>query len=271
MATYVIGDIQGCFTTLSRLLHRIEFDPGQDRIWLVGDLVNRGPRSLEVLRWARDLGDRLIAVLGNHDLHLLARAEGVRAPKSRDTLDEVLGAPDREALLDWLMSRPLLYRRDPFVLVHAGLLPAWSVHQAERLAAEVQSALDGGMRKDLLRRLFDKKEPLSWDGNLTGLTRFKVIANALTRMRTCTPDGRMCLDFAGPPKLAPAGCVPWYEVTSRASRSATVICGHWAALGLRIQPDVIALDTGCVWGGHLTAFRLDDREVFQEPMADESS
>jgi bis(5'-nucleosyl)-tetraphosphatase (symmetrical) len=265
VTTYAIGDIQGCYSTLSRLLKRIDFDPECDRIWLVGDLVNRGKSSLEVLRWAKGLGSRLVTVLGNHDLHLLARAEGARARKPRDTLEEVLNAPDREELLDWLCRRPLLYREDPFILVHAGLLPSWSLDQAEDLAREVEEALGSSRKRDLLEIVYKKEGPPPWDDRLKGLERLRVIAQATTTLRTATVEGRPCPDFSGSPELAPPGCIPWFDIPSRANRSATVIFGHWAALGLQIQPGVMALDTGCVWGGQLTAVRLEDGAVFQEP------
>jgi bis(5'-nucleosyl)-tetraphosphatase (symmetrical) len=268
MATFAIGDIQGCFQTLTGLLKRIRIDPKVDRLWVVGDLVNRGPHSLEVLRWASSLGERLTAVLGNHDLHLLALAAGIREPKARDTLNQILEAPDREDLLGWLASRPLLHCEGPLVLVHAGLLPAWSPSQARRLAGEVESKLRGEQRTRALKSMFEARAPLSWDDKLSGPARLRVITNALTRMRTCTPEGRMCLDYKGPPNAAPAGCTPWFDVPGRSSRSATIVCGHWADLGLRVEEGLYALDTGCVWGGSLTAIRLEDGEIFQEQLSD---
>ena len=269
MATYAIGDIQGCFETLTRLLERFRFDPRKDRLWLVGDLVNRGPRSLEVLRWAHGLGDRVTAVLGNHDLNLLAVAAGVRKGKPRDTLEEVLVASDREDLLEWLARRPLVHVEGPFVMVHAGLLPAWSVVQARKLSGEVESALQSGGRVGALKAMFEGGGTLSWDESLSGPARLNAVTNALTRMRTCTKEGRMCLDFSGPPDAAPADCYPWFELPTRFRRSVTVICGHWAALGLRLESNLMAIDTGCVWGRTLTAIRLEDREVFQEPLGDD--
>ena len=269
MATYAIGDIQGCFQTLTRLLERVGFNPQEDRVWLVGDLVNRGPRSLDVLRWAHLLGDRLTAVLGNHDLNLLAVAAGIRKAKPRDTLDEILAAPDREELLEWLACRPLIHVEESFVLVHAGLLPAWSMGQARKLAGEVESELRSEGRASVLKAMFEDPNPLSWDESLSGPARLRVITNALTRMRTCTREGRMCLDFSGPPEAAPSGCIPWFDLPTRSRRSGTVICGHWAALGLRLDNSLMAIDTGCVWGGSLTAIRLEDREIFQEPLADD--
>ncbi len=274
MATYAIGDIQGCFNTLTSLLERFRFDPNADRIWLVGDLVNRGPRSLEVLRWAAGLGDRLTTVLGNHDLHLLAMAAGVREPKPRDTLCAVLEAPDREDLIGWLSHRPLVHREGPFVMVHAGLLPSWNASEARLLAREVEGELASKRQRRLLQSLYHRsqgsQESLVWDDTLTGISRLRVITDALTRLRTCTREGRMCLDFTGPPDAAPNGCMPWHEVPGRSSLSHTIVCGHWAALGLHLREGLLALDSGCVWGGSLTGVRLEDREVFQEPMADDT-
>ncbi len=277
MATYAIGDIQGCFLTLTRLIERFRFDRNADRIWLVGDLVNRGPRSLEVLRWATGLGDRLTAVLGNHDLHLLAMAAGVRKPKPRDTLRSVLEAPDREELLGWLSHRPLVHCEGPFVMVHAGLLPSWSASKARLLAREVEGELASDGQRRLLQSLYHRsqgsqgsQESLVWEDTLSGISRLRVITDALTRLRTCTRQGRMCHDFTGPPDAAPSGCIPWYEVPGRSSLSSTIVCGHWAALGLHLPEGLLALDSGCVWGGALTGVRLEDREVFQEPMADDT-
>ena len=267
MANYAIGDIQGCDRTLRRLLKRIRFEPGEDRLWLVGDLVNRGPGSLKVLRWARDLGDRVTAVLGNHDLHLLGRAFGTRAPKSRDTLDAVLEAPDREELIEWLRRRPLLHREGDFVLVHAGLLPSWTLERAGRLAREVEAALAGPEPERLLEALVARRPP-AWREALDEDDRWRTAVQGLTRLRTCRDDSRVCEGFSGPPEKAPEGCHPWFELRDDHASGVTVVCGHWATLGLRIQPGVMALDTGCVWGGALTAVRLADRKIFQEPLTD---
>jgi bis(5'-nucleosyl)-tetraphosphatase (symmetrical) len=269
VSTYAIGDIQGCFTTLLRLLERIGFDPECDRLWLVGDLVNRGKSSLDVLRWAKGLGSRLVAVLGNHDLNLLARSEGLRPRKSLDTLEEVLSAPDREELLEWLAHRPLIFREGSYVLVHAGLLPSWSVDQAEELTREVEALLRSDKRRALLEVVYKKDGTLAWSDRLKGLDRMRVVIQALTTLRTCTTEGVPCSDYSGPPELAPSGCLPWFEIPSRASRSATIVFGHWANLGLRVQPGIIALDTGCVYGGYLTAVRLEDGAIFQEPSVEE--
>jgi bis(5'-nucleosyl)-tetraphosphatase (symmetrical) len=267
VAIYAIGDVQGCHHTLQRLLDQIRFDPDADRLWLVGDLVNRGPRSLEVLRWARSLGERLTVVLGNHDLHLLGRAFGTRPAKRHDTLDAVLEAPDREELIQWLRSRPLLHREGPFVLVHAGLLPSWTFEQAAELAREVEAALGGPEPEQLLKALAERKPPTGREG-LGATGRRRVAVQSFTRLRTCRTDGRVCERFTGPPEEAPEGCLPWFELRDDHSAAVTVVCGHWATLGLRMQPGLMALDTGCVWGGSLTAVRLEDQEVFQEPLAD---
>jgi len=267
LSTYAVGDIQGCFATLMKLLEGIRFDPESDRLWLVGDLVNRGPRSLEVLRWARALDRRVTLVLGNHDFHLLARAYGAAGPKRRDTLDAVLGAPDRDELVEWLRRRPLLHREGGYVLVHAGLLPEWTPAKAERLAREVQKGFAEPRFQSLLRRM-GGDAPRRWRDSLSGIARFRVIVNAFTRLRTCHADGRMCLEFSGPPGEAPPGCLPWFAQPGRRSHKTTVIFGHWAALGFHLAPGVIGLDSGCVWGGRLTAVRLEDGAVFQEPLAD---
>lgn len=266
MATYAIGDIQGCFRTLHRLLERIHYDPEQDRLWLVGDLVNRGPQSLEVLRWVRAQGDRVTTVLGNHDLHLLGRAFGTREAKQSDTLDGVLEAPDRQDLIEWLRGRPLLHREGPFVLVHAGLLPAWTLEEAQQLAREAEAALRGPKPRRFLEAMAGAAP--YWTDDLDPEDRSRVAIQALTRLRTTRKDGRSIEEFSGPPERAPEDCRPWFELWDSQAAEVTVVFGHWAALGLRIQPGFMALDTGCVWGGMLTAARLEDGEVFQEPLAD---
>jgi bis(5'-nucleosyl)-tetraphosphatase (symmetrical) len=265
VATYVIGDVQGCFITLTRLLRRIDFDPGKDRLWLAGDLVNRGPDSLGVLRWAKSMERAVTVVLGNHDLHLIARAEGIREPRRRDTFEDVLEAPDRDALIEWLLGRPFLHREDDSVLVHGGLLPAWSLEEAEELAWEAQEALRSRKRFQLLEHVEDRAgAPLRWSPELTGLDRVRLAVDAFTRLRTVKPDGEMCLDFAGPPGEAPDGCRPWFELFEFPRPSVTVYFGHWAVLGLHLGRNAIGLDTGCAWGGSLTALRLSDRQIFEE-------
>lgn len=271
MATYAIGDVHGCFLTLRRLLQRISYDPGRDRLWLVGDLVNRGPRSLEVLRWAVEQGERLTVVLGNHDLHLLARAAGLARARRRDTLEEVLAAPDRDDLLAWLRGRPLLHREDGFLLVHAGLLPAWTVADAERLAREVEAALRANRAGRLLASL-RVEPPRPWRASLAAGARRRLALAVFTRLRTLRPGGRLCDDFSGPPDEAPDGCLPWFDFPDRQTAGETVIFGHWAALGLLRRDGLaglVGLDTGCVWGRELTALRLEDGKLFQEPSSEE--
>lgn len=268
MATYVLGDVHGCFETLQALLGRIRFDPERDRLWLVGDLVNRGPASLAVLRWARGLGERAVAVLGNHELHLLARAWGLARAKPRDTLEALLAAPDAEELLAWVRRWPLLVREGETVMVHAGLLPAWTLPQAEVLAREVSQELQGPGGRKLLATLESEPWP-AWSPDLPAAERRRLALAVFTNLRTLTGDGRPCNGFAGPPREAPPGCRPWFELPARRSARARVLFGHWAALGLHRTPGLAALDSGCAWGGRLTALRLEDGEVFQEPTREE--
>ncbi|MCE9625725.1 MAG: symmetrical bis(5'-nucleosyl)-tetraphosphatase [Deltaproteobacteria bacterium] len=267
MSTYAIGDIQGCYLTLTRLLEQFAFDPTQDRLWLVGDLVNRGPRSLEVLRWARALGDRVVAVLGNHDLHLMARYHGVTGEKKRDTLDEILAAPDRDSLIDWLRHRPLFHREGNLALVHGGLDPAWDIATSEALAEEAQRALSGKKTKEALAALYSGK-PDRWNSAFRGSERLRAILNIFTRIRVCRSDGRLNFEFKGAPEASPSGYFPWYSIPERKGKEAKIVFGHWAALGLRILPEVCAIDSGCVWGRSLSALRLEDGTVFQEPCVD---
>ena len=262
-STYAIGDIQGCLEPLERLLERIRFGP-HDRVWLVGDLVNRGPRSLEVLRWARGLGERATVVLGNHDLRLLACAVGARRPRKRDTFHAVLSAPDCDELFEWLVHRPFLHREGRRVMVHAGLHPSWTLDQATALAAELGEALRKRPVETLHALELAAPSP-EWKDSLQGDRRLSTIAAVLTRSRTCTVDGRMRFDYDGPPHRAPANCKPWFLIPWRRSREAAVVFGHWAALGFHRSPGILALDSGCFRGQALTAVRLDDGQVFQEP------
>jgi bis(5'-nucleosyl)-tetraphosphatase (symmetrical) len=269
MAIYAVGDIQGCHTELVQLLDKIRFDPGADKLWLVGDLVNRGADSLQVLRLVKSLGDSAITVLGNHDLHLLAVANGIGRLHRGDTLDEILAASDREELLHWLRHQRLMHVEGEFVLVHAGLLPGWTVAQAAGLAREVESALQHHDYIDFLAHMYGNK-PDVWSADLTGYKRLRVITNALTRMRICTDSGEMEFDFKAEQENIPAGYRPWFDIPGRASADVTVIFGHWSALGLMLKPNAIALDTGCLWGGPLTAIRLDNREIIQVDCANSS-
>ena len=267
MATYAIGDIQGCYRSLLELLSSFGFDAERDDLWFVGDLVNRGPDSLKTLRFVRQLGERAVCVLGNHDLHLIAVAAGRARLRNGDTLDEVLQAPDRDELLDWLRQRPLLHRHNAYAMVHAGLLPQWSVEDALALAQEVEAVLRGPDYLAFVAHMYGNS-PDHWQPSLTGFARWRVIVNAMTRMRVCSIEGRMSLSFTSEPKDAPLDMLPWFEVPGRASRGTQVIFGHWSALGLVMQLDVVGLDTGCLWGRQLSALRLDDRRLFQVSCAE---
>ncbi len=263
MATYAIGDIQGCYDSLQRLLERCAFDPARDRLRLVGDLVNRGPKSLETLRLMKSLGDAALTVLGNHDLYLLMVAEGGAKFRGKDdTLQAILDAPDRDELLDWLRHQPLCHLEGEHCLVHAGLLPQWTVARARELAREVEVALQGPDFREFVMNLWGS-EPAGWSDDLTGWARLRVIVNAMTRMRFCTPEGIMEFKAKGELAKAPAGHLPWFEAPNRQSADSVLVTGHWSALGLKITPNLLALDSGCLWGGQLTALRLEDRQVFQ--------
>lgn len=255
MSRYAIGDIQGCCDELRTLLTRIGFAADRDRLWLVGDLVNRGPQSLATLRLVRALGDNAVVVLGNHDLHLLAVAYGCRTARRSDTLEEILRASDRDALLEWLAARPLAHFEAGDLLVHAGVVPQWTVETTLALAREVESAL----RTDP-RHLFEHMygdEPDRWSTDLEGTDRLRFAINVLTRMRVCTSEGRINLHLKGKPPAAGSPWLPWFDVESRRTRDERVVFGHWSALGLIVRSDVIGLDSGCVWGGALTAIDLD--------------
>jgi bis(5'-nucleosyl)-tetraphosphatase (symmetrical) len=262
MATFAIGDLQGCYRQFEQLLDLISFDRGQDRLWLVGDIVNRGSDSLEILRFVKGLTGAVTVVLGNHDLHLLMVAEGCASLSPNDTIQDILSAPDREELLDWLRQQKLLHVDGNYAMVHAGLLPSWSIAQASELARAAEAAIQGEEFHEFCRHMYGD-HPDHWDQALSGYARLRVIINAMTRMRICTPDGKMYFKFKGVVEDIPDGYLPWFETPHRASREATIIFGHWSALGLRLRNNLIALDTGCLWGGTLTAIRLDDRKVFQ--------
>lgn len=262
MATYAIGDIQGCFEALQRMLALIEFEPTQDRLWFVGDLVNRGPDSLAALRFIKDLGDGAVTVLGNHDLHLLTVAAGFARLHRGDTLSEILEAPDREDLLHWLRSRKLMHAEDGWAMVHAGLLPQWSVEQALALAQEVECVLAGPEYLDLLSTMYGN-QPEEWRDDLAGMDRLRVIINAMTRLRLCSRSGRMEFRHKSAPRSLPEGYFPWYAIPGRQSAGRPIIFGHWSTLGLHASQDVVALDSGCLWGNALSAMRLHDRKIFQ--------
>lgn len=267
MATYAIGDIQGCYSAFRRLLDKCRFEPAHDRLWLVGDLVNRGPQSLAVLRFVKSLAARAVTVLGNHDLHLLVVAAGHVEPHPGDTLNAILRAPDRDELLHWLRHRKMMHVGAGYAMVHAGLLPQWTIAKALELAREVEAELRGGDYDEFLRNMYGNK-PDRWRDDLTGFSRLRVITNVLTRVRLCTVEGRMEFTHKGVPVDMPRGNMPWFKVPRRRNRETPVICGHWAALGLYIDSNVVALDTGCVWGRALSAFRLSDRKLFQHACAE---
>ena len=262
MATYAIGDVQGCFASLKGLLERIAFDPQRDRLWFVGDLVNRGPDSLATLRFVKSLGEAAVCVLGNHDLHLVAVSAGHGGLRQQDTLHATLEAPDAAELIDWLRTRPLMHAENDYAMVHAGLLPSWTVSRALELAHEVEEKLRAPGYDSVLARMYGD-EPDRWKDALRGDERRRVIINAMTRMRVCTIKGVMRLRYKGDGKELPPGVLPWFAVPGRASRATPIIFGHWSALDLVLEPNVIGLDTGCLWGRKLSALRLEDRRLFQ--------
>lgn len=261
MNSYAIGDIQGCQQKMDELLDRICARSREPELIFLGDLVNRGPRSLGTLRRVRALGDAAKVVLGNHDLHLLAVACGIRKPHRSDTIDDILDAPDREELLDWLRRQPLALRRDHHLLVHAGVLPQWNMQQTLDLAQEVEAVLRGPDWKEFLQQMYGNL-PARWDDDLKGADRLRCIVNALTRIRFCTADGTMDLTSKGADAELP-GHMPWFEVPGRKTEDVTVVFGHWSTLGLIMRPNLISLDTGCLWGGKLSAVCLEDRSVIQ--------
>ena len=259
MALYLIGDIQGCDDALQRLMGAIDFSPSRDTLFVLGDLVNRGPDSLAVLRRLMRLGAAARCLLGNHDLHLLAVAHGVRAQRRNDTLSQVLSAPDRPALLEWLQAQPLAMLENllghEVLMVHAGVLPSWSAQKTLALAAEVQAVLRGSDTLAFFSRMYGD-EPAQWRDDLSGAARLRAIVNVLTRMRFCTFDDRIDLDTKEGAAAAPPGFWPWFDAPGRQTASTTVAFGHWSTLGWIDRRDVLSLDTGCVWGGSLSAVRL---------------
>lgn len=259
MALYLIGDVQGCDDALGRLLEKIAFSPSRDTLVLLGDLVNRGPDSAVVLRRVQRLGAAAQSLLGNHDLHLLGIASGARKPGRHDTLRVLLDAPDRDAMLDWLRHQSMaLHRRlggQDLLMVHAGVLPDWSLAQTLALASEVEAVLRGPTFGEFLSGMYGN-EPARWQDDLTGIARRRVIVNALTRLRFCTPDGTMDFDAKDSAAGAPPGFLPWFDVPLRRTRDVTIAFGHWSTLGWISRPDLISTDTGCVWGGCLSAARI---------------
>jgi len=261
MAVYAIGDVQGCYDPFRRLLDEIAFDPSRDTLWLSGDLVNRGPKSLKTLRYVKKLGDSVITVLGNHDLHLLALEAGVvRFGKRFGSLQKLLNAPDVAELCDWLRHRPLAHYDEHLntLLVHAGTHPDWSVKKALAYAAEVEEALQRYDYPTLLGKMYGNT-PNVWSNKLSGYKRLRFIINCLTRMRMLSVDGHLDLNFSGSPWRARKGLLPWYDAANPAWRGTRIVFGHWSALGLIVLPELISLDTGCVWGRQLTAVRIDKR------------
>jgi len=263
MALYLIGDVQGCDAALGQLLAKIGFSPSRDTVYLLGDLVNRGPDSAGVLRRLMSYGDSARCLLGNHDLSLLAVAYVRRAPHRNDTMDTVLEAPDRDEMIDWLRQRRMAIHAHGLLMVHGGLLPQWDAAQALALAGEVEDVLRGPGLVDFLSEMYGN-EPAQWSDSLTGADRLRVIVNAMTRLRFCTPEGAMDLSSSGGLHDAPPGYLPWFDVPGRKSAGTTVAFGHWSTLGFLKRPDIIALDTGCVWGGCLSALRLGADEASRE-------
>lgn len=255
MALYLIGDVQGCDAALARLLEKIAFSPSRDTLYALGDLVNRGPESADVLRRLKDFGDAAKCLLGNHDLSLLAVARGLRAPHRNDTMDSVLLAPDREAMLEWLRAQRMAMHAHGFLMVHGGVLPQWDTAQTLALAGEVEAVLRGPQLADFLAQMYGN-QPAQWDDSLAGADRLRVIVNALTRLRFCTPEGVMDLKASGGLADAPPGYLPWFDVPGRKTAGTTIAFGHWSQLGFLQRPDIVSLDTGCVWGGALSALKL---------------
>lgn len=262
MATYAIGDIQGCYHTFMALLSRLQFNPKQDKLWLVGDLINRGSGSLEVLRWCYQHQQSIKLVLGNHDLHALAVAHQLKPAHKYDTLQAIINAPDSHELLTWLRHQPLMIAESGYVMMHAGLLPQWSVNEALGYSREIEAVLQADNYRDFLKQMYGNL-PNRWHDDLMGIDRLRIITNAMTRIRICTAQGEMEFEFKGELQDVPQGYMPWFDVQNRLSALDSIICGHWSALGLRQRDNIYALDTGCLWGGQLTAMCLETRAITQ--------
>lgn len=261
MAQYAIGDLQGCYDPFRRLLDKIRFNPQTDRLWLTGDLVNRGPQSRKTLRFVKSLGKAAITVLGNHDLHLLALANGIRfSPNRFDSLWKILSKDDCGELMDWIRFRPLAHYNKKLntLMVHAGVPPKWGVRKTLKRAAEVEAALRSDDYVDFLEQMYGN-EPARWSGQLRGNDRLRYIVNALTRMRMLDDHNRLDFSHSGPPDTAKSGLKPWFEAKSHKLEGTRIVFGHWSALGLIVEDDIIAVDTGCVWGQRLTAVRLNKK------------
>jgi len=261
MATYAIGDIQGCYDELKQLLNKINFNADKDKLWFTGDLVNRGPKSLETLRLIHSMGENAIVVLGNHDLHLLATFFDHERPGKKDTFHDILNAPDKDQLMQWLRALPLVHidKDSGLSMVHAGMHPEWSIEKAQSLAKEVETILQNEEHIEFYQHMYGDK-PLMWSDDLEGWSRIRYITNILTRLRYCTPEGKINLGSKREPGTQPAGYHPWFSLEHRASRNTPIIFGHWSTLVLNKSmdyPNVYPLDTGCLWGGTLTAMRID--------------
>lgn len=263
MSRYVIGDVQGCYDELRGLLNEINFQPARDSVWFTGDLINRGPKSAEVLRFVSGLGDRAVTVLGNHDLHTLAIAAGKASIKNSDTIGDVLDAPDGDELMRWLQMQPLLHHdvEHNATMIHAGLAPQWTLATARALAREIENTLQGAFSAEFFAHMYGNF-PDQWDDALAGWDRARFITNTFTRLRFCDGQGKQLLKEKGAVGSQPPGFMPWFEVPTRANRGQLVLFGHWAALGAGHHGDVISLDSGCAWGGQLTALRLDGQQRF---------
>ncbi len=263
MATYAVGDIQGCHDELQRLLKHINFDSAIDKLWLVGDLVNRGPDSLKVLRFVKSLGDAAISVLGNHDLHTLAVANGHLQYHRNDNIDDVLHAEDREELVDWLRHLPLLHHDADlnFTMIHAGLPPQWDLTTAQASAHEIETVLQSDQHVEFLDRMYGN-QPDVWDEQLTGWDRLRFITNCFSRLRYCDVDGKLSLEEKGKPGSQAQGLMPWFDVPNRKSKDMRIVFGHWSTLGSISSDRIYPIDTGCLWGDRLTALRLDDCQIF---------
>jgi bis(5'-nucleosyl)-tetraphosphatase (symmetrical) len=266
MATYAIGDIQGCYHAFKALLAALEFDSARDKLWLVGDIINRGSGSLEVLRWCYQHQDAIKIVLGNHDLHALAVKNGIKQAHKYDTLQTSIDAAESDVLFAWLRHQPLLHRQKigghDYAMVHAGLFPQWTLDDAFALAQEIEAALQANEYNTFLTHMYGN-QPKHWHDDLTGYDRLRVITNAMTRMRVCSLAGEMEFEFKGELQNIPQGYVPWFDMPERNSQTTEIICGHWSALGLRQRNNVHALDTGCLWGGQLTAMCLETQLITQ--------
>lgn len=265
MATYAIGDVQGCLDPLVALLEKINFNPSQDRIWFTGDIINRGSQSLETIEFIQSLGDSMTMVLGNHDLHLLAVYYGDAEAKAYDTLDAILKSPECPQICNWLRHQPILHH-DPqlnYTLAHAGIFPEWDLEQAQKYAAELESALRGPEHTEFFKNMYGDY-PDHWEDGYSGIERLRFITNCFTRMRLCGPGDRLNLKKKGPPKDAPENYVPWFKIADRANKDLNIIFGHWAALECETyaEPGIFPVDSGCVWGRCLTALRLEDRQIF---------